>query len=238
MIRYEALLRALVQGSVLMQNLTQGKPVGGTAVISFRLTPSGHLLSARVTQGGGDAVVNRAALKAVMGTRFPPFIRNMPMHPMTFSVSVNLSLYAGNAAPGTGLQPVYRQPLPMVHPGGSSFMSRAIRRSDMHCLAGVPLHAPWTSPSPVSTTVVSFVSRMEAVRDIARNNRALHGMTDPRYLRNQRVLLHPDGSPAGVTMLALVPVGMRVIIGEDVQMDQFHASHRAPCIYVPNMIEK
>ena len=141
MIRYAALLRALVQGSVLMQNLTQGKPVGGTAVISFRLAPSGHLLSARVTQGSGDAVVNRAALKAVMGTRFPPFIRNMPMHPMTFSVSVHLSLYAGNTAPDTGLQHVYRQPLPMVHPGGSSFMSRAIRRSDMHCLAGVPLHA-------------------------------------------------------------------------------------------------
>lgn len=122
--------------------------------------------------------------------------------------------------------------------GGSSLLLSMIRKDDAHCLAGLPLDAPWLAATPVSATVVRFVPRMEVLRDIAWNNRALHGMIAPRYLRNQRVLLHPDGSPAGVTMLALVPVGMRVTIGEDVRMTAFHAFHRAPCTYVPNLVER
>ena len=122
--------------------------------------------------------------------------------------------------------------------GGSSLLSSMIRKDDAHCLAGLPLAAPWSAATPVSATVVRVVPRMEVLRDIAWNNRALHGMIAPRYLRNQRVLLHPDGSPAGVTMLALVPPGMQVTVGELVRMDPFHAFRRAPCTYVPNLVER
>ncbi|MHB1641434.1 MAG: hypothetical protein ACYCS8_02085 [Acidithiobacillus sp.] len=147
--------------------------------------------------------------------------------------------------PGTG---VYAARLPAhmtVHApltpprfGGPLTLSSMIRKDDAHCLAGLPLAAPWSSAPPVSATVVRFVPRMEVLRDMVWNNRTLHGMIAPRYLRNQRVLLHPDGSHADVIMLALVPTGMRVTIGERVRMDSFHASHRMPCTYVPNLIER
>lgn len=122
--------------------------------------------------------------------------------------------------------------------GGSPSLSSMIRKDDAHCLAGLPLAAPWSPAPPVSATVVRFVPRMDVLRDIAWNNRALHGMIAPRYLRDQRVLLHPDGSHADVAMLALVPTGMKVTIGERVRMDSYHAFHRAPCTYVPNLIER
>jgi hypothetical protein len=113
-----------------------------------------------------------------------------------------------------------------------------VRRDDARCLAGLPLSAPWLSSGQVSATVVSFVSKRDVPRDIAWNNRALHGMLAPVYMRNQRVLVHPAGSSVGVTMLAVVSSGMRVTIGERVQMDSFHAFHWMPCTYVPNLIER
>ncbi|MHB1704739.1 MAG: hypothetical protein ACYCSH_01645 [Acidithiobacillus sp.] len=122
--------------------------------------------------------------------------------------------------------------------GGSPLLSSMIRKDDTHCLSRLPLAAPWSPAHQVSATVVRFVPRMEVLRDMVWNNRTLHGMIAPRYLRNQRVLLHPDGSHADVIMLALVPTGMMVTIGERVRMDSFHASHRMPCTYVPNLIER
>ncbi|MHB1281024.1 MAG: hypothetical protein ACYCYL_07305 [Acidithiobacillus sp.] len=142
---------------------------------------------------------------------------------------------ATHSTPATSEVPLMQSP----RVGGYPLLSSMIRKDDTHCLAGLPLAAPWWSPGPsISATVVQFVSRMDVLRDIAWNNRALHGMIAPRYLRNQRVLLHPDGSRAGVPMLAVVPTGMRVTIGERVRMDSFHAFHRVPCTYVPNLIEK
>ncbi|MHB1581795.1 MAG: energy transducer TonB family protein [Acidithiobacillus sp.] len=67
----------------------------GTTTISFRLTPSGHLLSAQVAQSSGIGAINRAALKTVEDTSFPPFTKKMPKHPMTFDVSVHLSAHSG-----------------------------------------------------------------------------------------------------------------------------------------------
>ncbi|WP_461263078.1 energy transducer TonB family protein [Acidithiobacillus sp.] len=63
--------------------------------MSFRLTPSGHLLSAQVAQSSGIGAINRAALKTVEDTSFPPFTKKMPKHPMTFDVSVHLSAHSG-----------------------------------------------------------------------------------------------------------------------------------------------
>jgi hypothetical protein len=68
------------------------------------------------------------------------------------------------------------------------------------------------------------------------NQQNLHGMMESRYLSNQRVLVRQYGFPTSDTELALVPVGMQVFIGETVQVVSFHASHRLPCTYVPNLI--
>ena len=92
---YAAMLRARVQANARVPDSVRMMHVGGTAVISFRLTPSGHLLSAQVAQSSGIGAINRAALKTVEDTRFPPFTKKMPKHPMKFDVSVHLSAHSG-----------------------------------------------------------------------------------------------------------------------------------------------
>jgi protein TonB len=92
---YAAMLRARVQANARVPDSVRMMHVGGTAVISFRLTPSGHLISAQVAQGSGIGAINRAALKTVEDTSFPPFTKKMPKHPMTFDVSVHLSAHSG-----------------------------------------------------------------------------------------------------------------------------------------------
>ena len=90
---YAAMLRARVQANARVPDSVRMMHVGGTAVISFRLTPSGRLLSAQLAQSSGIGAINRAALKTVEDTRFPPFTKKMPKHPMTFDVSVHLSAH-------------------------------------------------------------------------------------------------------------------------------------------------
>ena len=241
---YAAMLHKLVQANVRTPRSVQMAHAEGTTMISFRLTPEGYLLSAQIARSSGVVAIDHAALNAVKGVKFPPFIQDMPRHPLTFEVSIHLSWHYVPTAPATGLQnathPAHTTGHVLVTPpyrfSASPLLSSMIRKDDTHCLARLPLDAPWPSGASVPATVVQFVPRMDVLRDIAWNNRALHGMIAPRYLRNQRVLLHPDGSRAGVTMLAVVPADMRVTIGEHVQMDQYHAFHRAPCTYVPNLI--
>ena len=90
---YAAMLRTRVQANARVPDSVRMMHVGGTAVISFRLTPSGHLLSAQVAKSSGIGAINRAALKTVENTSFPPFIKKMPKHPMTFDVLVHLSAH-------------------------------------------------------------------------------------------------------------------------------------------------
>ena len=87
------MLRARVQANAHVPDSVRMMHVGGTAVISFRLTPSGHLIAAQVAQSSGIGAINRAALKTVEDTSFPPFTKKMPKHPMTFDVSVHLSAH-------------------------------------------------------------------------------------------------------------------------------------------------
>ena len=243
---YADKIRKLVQANVRMPDSVQMTHAGGTVVITFRLTPSGHLLSAQVAKSSGVVAVNHAALKTVDDIRFPPFTKDMPRHPITFEVSVNLSAQPVTTAPAASLQyamhPAHTTGQALLAPpsrfGASPLLSSMIRNDDTHCLAGLPMDAPWSPGASVPATVVQFVPRMDVLRDIAWNNRALHGMIASRYLRNQRVLLHPDGSRVGMVMLAVVSAGMRVTIGEHVQMDRYHAFHHAPCTYVPNLIER
>ncbi|WP_291520447.1 energy transducer TonB [Acidithiobacillus sp.] len=88
---YAAMLRARVQANARVPDSVRMMHVSGTAVISFRLTPSGHLLSAHVAQSSGIGAINRAALKAVEIASYPPFRKKMPKHDMTFNVQVHLS---------------------------------------------------------------------------------------------------------------------------------------------------
>lgn len=213
-------------------------------MISFRLTPSGHLLSAQVARSSGIVAVNRAALKTVEDIRFPPFIKDMPRHPLMFEVSIHLSSHAITTAPAARLQnaihPAHTTGQTVLAPpsrfGNSPLSSSMIRKDDAHCTAGFPLAAPWLSSGTVSATVTGFVSRSQALRYVMENQQNLHGMMESRYLSNQRVLVRQYGFPTSDTELALVPVGMQVFIGETVQVVSFHASHRLPCTYVPNLI--
>ena len=125
--------------------------------------------------------------------------------------------------------------VPAIHHGPIT-LSEVVRRDDNRCLSGLPLAAPWRSSGQIAVTVVRFVPRRKVPVDIAWNNRTLHGMLAPRYMGNQRVLVHPDGSPVGTTMLAVVSSGMTVTLGERVRMAAYHAFHRMPCTYVPNLI--
>jgi hypothetical protein len=68
------------------------------------------------------------------------------------------------------------------------------------------------------------------------NQQNLHGRLDPQYISNQRIIVRQYGFPASKTELAVVPTGMQVFTGENVQVQLFHASHRMPCTYVPNLI--
>ena len=90
---YAAMLRARVQANAHVPGSVRMMHVGGTAVISFRLTPSGHLLSAHIAQSSGIGAINRAALKTVEETSFPPFTKKMPKRDMAFDVRVHLSAH-------------------------------------------------------------------------------------------------------------------------------------------------
>ena len=120
--------------------------------------------------------------------------------------------------------------------GDSSLLSSRIRKEDAHCTSGLPLAAPWLPSGMVSATVAGFVSRSQALRYVMENQQNLHGTLDPRYLPNQRVLVHPLGTPDDATELAVVPMGMSVMHGEIVRIASFRASHRMPCAFIPNRV--
>ena len=90
---YAALLRARVQAGTRVPEEVRLMHASGTAVIAFRLTPSGQLLSARVAQSSGVGPIDRAALRAVQEENYPPFTKDMPKHDMDFAVQVRLSAH-------------------------------------------------------------------------------------------------------------------------------------------------
>ncbi|MHB8248527.1 MAG: energy transducer TonB [Acidithiobacillus sp.] len=90
---YAGLLRARVQADTRVPEAVRLMHTSGTALISFRLTPSGQLLSARVAQSSGVGPIDRAALRAVQGGSYPPFTKDMPKHVMAFAVQVHLSAH-------------------------------------------------------------------------------------------------------------------------------------------------
>ena len=92
---YAALLRTRVQADTHVPEAVRLMHTSGTAVVAFRLTPSGQLLSAHVAQSSGVGPIDRAALQAVESGTYPPFTKKMPKHDMTFDVRVHLSAHRG-----------------------------------------------------------------------------------------------------------------------------------------------
>jgi protein TonB len=92
---YAAMLRTRVQADTRVPEAVRLMHTSGTAVIAFRLTPSGQLLSAHVAQSSGVGPIDRAALQAVESGTYPPFTKKMPKHDMTFDVRVHLSAHRG-----------------------------------------------------------------------------------------------------------------------------------------------
>ncbi|MGC9239264.1 MAG: energy transducer TonB [Acidithiobacillus sp.] len=95
MAEYASLVRARVQADTRVPEAVRLMHLRGTAIISFELTPSGRLVSARIAQSSGISAIDKAALAAVENTSYPPFTKDMPKHTTRFDVEVHLSAESG-----------------------------------------------------------------------------------------------------------------------------------------------
>lgn len=88
---YAAMVRSRVQADAHVPEAVRLMHLSGTAVITFRLTPSGQLLWAKISQSSGVGPIDKAALQSVKEGSYPPFTKNMPKHATNFTVEVHLS---------------------------------------------------------------------------------------------------------------------------------------------------
>jgi len=93
---YAAMIRARVQADTRVPESVRLMHLSGTATVTFRLTPSGQLLWAKITGSSGIGVINRAALKSVRDANYPPFTKKMPKQPTDFTVLVHLSAHGAS----------------------------------------------------------------------------------------------------------------------------------------------
>ena len=92
--QYAGMVRARVQADAHVPEAVRLMHLSGTAVITFRLTPSGQLLWAKIAQSSGVRPIDKAALKSVEEGAYPPFTKNMPKHASNFNVEVHLSSHS------------------------------------------------------------------------------------------------------------------------------------------------
>jgi periplasmic protein TonB len=64
--------------------------ISGTAVIQLVISPSGQVISAKILQSSGNAVIDQVALDHAEHAHFDPFTPDMPDQPWTFTVPVNI----------------------------------------------------------------------------------------------------------------------------------------------------
>lgn len=88
--QYAVMLRTRIQTGLHVPGEVRALGLSGAAVITFKLTPSGQLLWARVGHSSGMGPIDRACLAAVRARVYPPFTRHMPKHPMVFNVTVSM----------------------------------------------------------------------------------------------------------------------------------------------------
>lgn len=89
--RYVGILRPIIQEHLRVPEELRAMAISGNAIVDFRLTPSGHVLWARVVRPSGIGAVNRAALAAVRAGNYPPFLKHMPHQDKTFEIDVHVS---------------------------------------------------------------------------------------------------------------------------------------------------
>lgn len=86
--------------------------------------------------------------------------------------------------------------------------------------------------------VVRFLSPEEAA-NLLRITEARLGMTiDPDYSLNKRAVVRRGVGPAAPTIVALVPLGMDVQVGDPVDMQGFQLDPSLPCHYIPNLVAR
>lgn len=88
--RYAAQLNARVQARLVVPEDVQMMHLTGRTVVAIRVAPDGRLVAVSIARSSGVGPIDRAALAAVRATNLPPFLGDMPRHPVTFTLTVRL----------------------------------------------------------------------------------------------------------------------------------------------------
>jgi periplasmic protein TonB len=89
--QYAAVLNAHVQAHLQVPGMIEMMHLSGATVVAIRVAPDGRLLQVSVARSSGIGAIDRAALAAVRATGLPPFPAGMPLHPVTFTLTVRLN---------------------------------------------------------------------------------------------------------------------------------------------------
>ena len=115
-------------------------------------------------------------------------------------------------------------------------LSSQIADADQNCGSGGPMRVFLNPPPQVEGQIEGFLSDAEAMSLIPKSEQSANGQIDPAYVHNRRAIFHPSNAPPNVRIPILVPDGMDVYVGENVQMVGGHASPKLACHYIPNLI--
>ncbi|MFT3988030.1 TonB family protein [Aestuariivirga sp.] len=90
---YKSKILARLRSAKRYPDAARAKELEGTAVLTFTVSASGQLTSARITNGSGYSVLDSAALAMARGAApFPPFPPGMNRAQMTFRVPVQFNI--------------------------------------------------------------------------------------------------------------------------------------------------
>jgi len=102
--------------------------------------------------------------------------------------------------------------------------------------AEAPQNCPLQPGQPGgSGKVVGFLTAGQAQDMMQRTQAQLQAKISPAYVSNLRAAITPDGVRR---LVALVPAGMTVKIGDQVEFIGAYKDPTLPCHYVPNLISK
>ena len=124
---------------------------------------------------------------------------------------------------------------PVAYRGRSPSLAQ-LREDDSSCAGGLPLGVPFEVRGGYVGRVVGFVPRMLALAILFRSEHQAHGILEPVYSQNLRIFVHPLHSGARVRLVAVVPAGLSVRLGQKVRVENARASHSFACQYIPNLV--
>jgi hypothetical protein len=107
----------------------------------------------------------------------------------------------------------------------------------INCPSGRPMSIVSTVPPAFSATVIQFVSKAEAQKQMSHKEATTGELVDPAYINNQRVTVEWRVAPGAFQrMLVIVPAGMTVHVGQEVSVVPSHGDPNNLCLYIPNLI--